>query len=375
MSFHIKSNTRKRQLPLKRIHLVRKTTVPVRRRIVVAAKPRAPYKSAPIKKQQAPQKPALVKKPIRRQYIVRRTAAVKIVQTPQKQVSRAIAGPKTVIIAFTQQYRNCRSNPKEALYRGTPCSYHGIGDMIRGMFGMSKFCKANGYQLLTDFSLHPVSKFLMHKPHPYEALVHRNRNNIDFVRIFTMDKYLRQKFTRENPVLLSTNMSMLLSTQYDAEISQDIKDFVKSHLIPNAEFQACLNEYRAKIPFEKYSIIHYRLGDKAMITTPDIRFLENWYQHVRAHYEQGDVLITDSPHARTFIRKRDPKIFTFDHDTGHVGYETNEEKVRNTLVEFFLVSTAEKIKSYSTWSWVSGFVNSVHHTFDVPLHAEINLKF
>lgn len=239
---------------------------------------------------------------------------------------------------------------------------------------MYKFCKNKRYNLVVDFSLHPVAKFLEYEPHSLTQYVHSNRNRVDFIRDFSMDRYLRTKFQYNNSAIISTNMSMSNGTLYDANVPEEISNYVRKLLKPSAEMNEYINQCKSTIP-EKYNIIHYRLGDRAILELKDTSYLEKWYQHLRKHYQPNDVLFTDSPEARAFVAKRDPTIITFKHSIGHVGYEKNDIKVKNTLVEFFIMSGAQKIKSFTTYCWISGFPRAVHHTFNVPLYSETNVKF
>jgi hypothetical protein len=62
-------------------------------------------------------------------------------------------------------------------------------------------------------------------------------------------------------------------------------------------------------------------------------------------------------------------ISFIDVDGGHIGYEQNNEKIKNTLLEFFIVSKANTIKTYSVYPWISGFVFWTAKLYDIPLSS------
>ena len=80
--------------------------------------------------------------------------------------------------------------------------------------------------------------------------------------------------------------------------------------------------------------------------------------------------MSDSQVFKMHIKNLSP-IYFFDMEIGHLGYEKDDTKIKNTLCEFLIMTKAKKIKTYSCYNWVSGFVNSVCKLYDIEL---INLK-
>ena len=67
--------------------------------------------------------------------------------------------------------------------------------------------------------------------------------------------------------------------------------------------------------------------------------------------------------------KKNGTFFVFDTEIGHLGYHSDTNKLRDTLFEFFVMTKAEKIKSYTINNWPSGFVKIVHEIYNVPLES------
>ena len=51
------------------------------------------------------------------------------------------------------------------------------------------------------------------------------------------------------------------------------------------------------------------------------------------------------------------------------GYETDLEKLKNTFIYFHLIANSKKIKSYTEYSWTSGFVWWCKQIYDIPLEV------
>jgi len=45
----------------------------------------------------------------------------------------------------------------------------------------------------------------------------------------------------------------------------------------------------------------------------------------------------------------------------HIGYNSCYEELRDTLVEFFMIMKSKRIRSFSVYSWLSGFVYTIEY--------------
>lgn len=54
----------------------------------------------------------------------------------------------------------------------------------------------------------------------------------------------------------------------------------------------------------------------------------------------------------------------------HIGVHNNNLiGVKDTLLDFFIQSNSKKIKTFSPYSWISGFVHWNCKVFDIPLEV------
>jgi hypothetical protein len=91
------------------------------------------------------------------------------------------------------------------------------------------------------------------------------------------------------------------------------------------------------------------------------------------NYEKNDILLTNNIDFKEYIKNK-YKCFVLNTNICHLGTiknDVNDNTLVENLLEFFLQIKSKKIKTYSDYSWISGFVywNSLIH--DIPL---INMK-
>ena len=52
----------------------------------------------------------------------------------------------------------------------------------------------------------------------------------------------------------------------------------------------------------------------------------------------------------------------------HLGHHSiNKDGVRDTLIEFFIMSTANRILQFSEYGWGSGFSDTISKIYDIPI--------
>jgi len=256
---------------------------------------------------------------------------------------------KTVIFVWTQEVCNLISNDKD--------NFWGIGDILRGIIHTYQLCQTLKYEFIVDIQLHPISTFLINKPHKYSDLILSKKDNIHFISN-------TKEFILSNPndvIYFETN------NHFHDPITLDCKDFIKKLLTPTPDFSACLHDARATILWPTYSILHYRLGDPCMITKAPINF-DSLLSHIKKNMSDETVLLSDSQKFKECVQKEiSPSPFMFDTVVGHVGFAKHKNDLRGTLIEFFICQTAKHIRTYSVYPWLSGFVKCIHDIYDVPI--------
>lgn len=261
---------------------------------------------------------------------------------------------KEIVFVWTQKYCNVEITPTE--WR------HGLGDLLRGTVGILRYCYERGYECYIDISLHPLSKLLVVTPHKYSEFIQMHKDSVNIFpqhgAVEAIDKELEDKdFTYFfTPFGLS---------EFDIPATPIIKERIRELMRPNDTLLSYMNPIQ--IPYPEFVALHFRLGDNELILNEKRRPSE--YIPIIESFTQGSyILFSDS---QTLKQMAKPYIFTFDSNTAHVGFHTEVEELRSTMLEFFTLRQAKHIFTYSVYTWTSGFVKIINYIYDVPL---VNMK-
>jgi hypothetical protein len=259
----------------------------------------------------------------------------------------------------------------------------GLGDIIKATYAMYELSKRMNFKLIVDISQHNVSNFLVQRPHPHQKFVQDNKDNIPYHNIVfeELEKHIRIQLMDKDVIMLfcSGFIEPFANNPNPHTISEDAKKYIQTILTPTQAFQKIIDQKRSEIPFPYYTILHYRLGDvfafkcpycvKGKIEENDYpKAFEELSSHIEQHRTGKDVLLSDSDEFRRHVAKKWGKdIFVYTHPITHLRYQQKLEETKNTLIEFFVMTRAHKIHSYTVYKWISGFVLVANKVFDVPL--------
>lgn len=258
---------------------------------------------------------------------------------------------KTIIQVWTQECANVQT--------GKGNFYWGFGDMIRSTIFLHQFCLKNGYHFIVDHQLHPVTEFLAHLEHPFSALIRENKNNILHVPRGKVIPFIES--SKEDVIFL-------FATEFCLEkISQDTKAFMKSILTPNAAMNNLIDSYHRKLP-QGYRVMHCRLGDSSIDADLDSVEIQRYLKIIYRHADKNCFLVTDSHVLKSKVGMND-QVNVFELKIGHLGYCKDKSIVQDTLVEFFLITRASTIKTYTVYPWISSFVYWISKVYDIPLQS------
>ena len=265
-----------------------------------------------------------------------------------------ICTKKTVILVWTRDCKNCIRTERD--------NYWGFGDLIRGAIKLFQLSKTMGFNLIVHFDLHPISLFLEKRTSEYDPIIMQNKDNIEFVFPGCVETHIQN--SQDSVVYFLTN-----DFCDETNITDECKDFMKTILSPNAELLNLLNNYNAT----EYTVLHMRFGDNVIINKNAIdnaliRSVESRITHNLDVYAKN-LFVCDSYFMKTELKHylTENNIHSIDLDVGHIGYEQDREKIKNTLLEFFIIAKSNKIKTYSVYSWTSGFVVWISKIYGIPL--------
>lgn len=263
---------------------------------------------------------------------------------------------KIVIQVWTQSTCNLKIIGTE--------NYWGLGDIIRGTIQLYQLSKKMGFSFHVNTILHPIHQFLKYHDNEYDNLISANINNIKFIGIESIKKELEN--ATSNIIFFFTNGALSNET-----INNDDKLFIKHLLEPIDSIKQSINTIINKMQVTDYTILHYRMGDTEF-TDNNIKNYERAIYSIVKNNSNNTILMSDSQMLKQYAKKE--KILTLDLEIGHIGLEKDANKIRNTLIEFYIITNSKTIKTYSVYKWTSGFVYWTSKIYDIPLIKINKLK-
>ena len=254
---------------------------------------------------------------------------------------------KTFVQVWTQQCSNLKSDLHN--------NFFGFGDMLRGTIAMFQLSKKYKFQYHVDLHLHPISQFL--KPSFVSDSI--RYDNVLFVYPENIEKFIQ---TNKLPVCHLFTNSLLIEP-----MTEDCKSFMKNLLTPTDEFRDyiySLNINKNTPPF--YNIMHLRIGDSSLVrkeSTDLSRYINILFRHT----EENDIIMSDSTQFKEHLMANNPNIFLFHIEIAHLGFAQHCNILKDTLFEFFIITKSKKIKTFTTYSHISGFVTMASLIYDIPL--------
>ncbi len=266
--------------------------------------------------------------------------------------------------------------------------YAGLGDLIRGTMHLCELSQKYNFKLTVDTQFHPVSKYLIAHTHETREYVLQNKDKIlHYINNENGDRnqlseviQTAMRDGRTEPMLIFTN----LAEHLHVIPSTRSKGFIRSILTPTPEFWAGFNQMCAEFKIKQnYSIFHIRLGDDDLVNhrihMDQYKSMLGVIDRMSEELDPSTYIISDSygfkhflyqvrPHLANQIIRTNPIHLSHSTDT-----KPDAEKVHDTLFDFFLMINATAIKTYTNYTWVSGFVQWASHAFNRPL-VNINHK-
>jgi len=289
-------------------------------------------------------------------------------------------GIKIINNVYQSKYENGKEN-------GT-----GLGDFLRGCYFILEFCETYNFQPKIIFN-NCISNFLLIKTHDLEKIDNvlkgisgfRNNNFREFVienNGIIKDPLKDTKNIMADFVDYLVNLSHYNGNIFMGcicfplnEIPEKNKERMRKILEPTNEMQLIINQTldELNITSKQYIVIHIRAGDvylkeeKDTFTNGYIRKLINNIKN-DVNGENNYLLMADTNDVKKIIQKYFPNFKTLMNPITHFGEGVvlEEEKVKNTLIDFYLLSHSKSILSYSAYKHGSGFSYWCAKTFNIP---------
>jgi hypothetical protein len=268
----------------------------------------------------------------------------------------------------------------------------GLGDFLRGCYFILEFCETYNFESRIIFN-NCISKFLLIKTHDLERFdnvlqgisIYRNNNFREFV--IESNGIIKDPLKDNKNIMPGFVDYVVKLPQYNRnifmycisfpinEIPEKNKEHMRKFLEPTNEMKLIINQTleHLNITSKQYIVIHIRAGDSYLKEENDT--FTNRYIHTLVNNIKNDVnrdnnyvLMADTNDVKKFIQKYFPNFKTLMNPITHFGEGVvlEEEKVKNTLTDFYLLSHSKSIFSYSAYKHGSGFSYWCAKTFNIP---------
>ena len=268
----------------------------------------------------------------------------------------------------------------------------GLGDFLRGCYFILEFCETYNFQFKIIFN-NCISKFLLIETHDLERFdnvlkgisVCKNNNFREFV---VKNNDIIKDQLKDNKNIMSDFVDYVAKLpQYSGnvftyciafpinEIPEKNKEYMRKFLEPTNEMQLTINQTLddLNITSKQYIVIHIRAGDSYLKEENDTftnGYIYNLINNIKnvLNIDDNYLLIADSNDVKKIIQKYFPNFKTVMNPITHFGEGVvlDEEKVKNTMIDFYLLSHSKSIFSYSAYKHGSGFSYWCAKTFNIP---------
>ena len=242
----------------------------------------------------------------------------------------------------------------------------GLGDRIRGCITLYQYCKHNKINFKIDATNDACSHFLKNVFSPdYDAIkdkeivTHHSNNHVKLPNL------IQKELLKKDTIYIFTNVyPMYILDENDYEFSKFICE-------PNDALALEVDEKVKQLP-DSFTIKHFRFRDyvyKKDINSNDEIFLK-CFNILKSNYKTTDVLFTNSNNFKEYA-KQQLNIKTVDCDNelcklGHSGYNSDIDSIKSSFIEFFIISRATNVESYSCYNWPSNFSYWPSTIYNIP---------
>lgn len=283
----------------------------------------------------------------------------------------------------------------------------GLGDFIRSCFFIIQFCNKYGFQYEIIIN-HPIAVFLnkFSNSHPNftDILSIKPIDNITMFKetnwinnIYDKNNYIqnfqlsKEKFN--NFILYLSELPVINNAIFSYniyfpiyKISLEEKNIISSLFQPSNVITQYLNEVFSLLSISPYDFItiHIRSGDMYLNNKTKIfnfAYLNIIYNEINLIISNNSnkhiLLIADNNEIKYLLKQQFPNIKILFKEITHLGEGVKliRDKIKNTLIDFYLMSCSSYIYSFTSYPHGSGFSYWCSVMYNIPYKCKyINIK-
>lgn len=266
----------------------------------------------------------------------------------------------------------------------------GLGDYIRGCFCLMQICAMLGLSFDMDLTNHPISKYLIHQEAEQES-EKKTKYNINYAEV---SRYENTNYVPINATTYSknsinffiefvNNMNAMGGTEsfftfchsFPIFEVQDMgRKFILSKLLPNEIMQNAIKErlMRLELVAKRFAVIHIRSGDKYLLNNGNLNsfVVKKIIGILSKNMKEGTkyLILSDNNQIKLLLKKVFPQVVIQLTKIAHLGESVNpnDNAVMETMLDFYLMSNAFQIISFSPYNWGSGFSQWCSVLYKIP---------
>ena len=263
----------------------------------------------------------------------------------------------------------------------------GLGDFIRSCYFMNQISEKYNIEINFHINKHPIKKYLQYfenkdfisdkitKNIPFfktENYVYINYNNIINYKYKNIDKILINYLNSLQ--LYDGNVYLYLINHPDQKyITDNHKEKIENIFKPtnylNDKITYAMN--KLNLNKNKFKVIHIRTEDEILnnniILNNRINYIIYTLRNVISQTQDDLFIISNNNYLKNILLHKIPKLKTIINQISHTADKnTNDEKLINTLKDFYIMSNSNCIYSFSVYQHGSGFSKWCATTYNIP---------
>ena len=261
---------------------------------------------------------------------------------------------KTIYLVWRNKHENTETN-------------YGFGDKLRGSIFLYQYCKENRINLKIDATDDICSEFLKNVISPdYDVIKTKSLTLLNhWMSKEEIDKKIKFELSYNNTIYVFSNFFP------NENFAPDDVEFAKYISEPTKLLTLEINEKLNNLP-KNFGIKHFRFDDKVFKKDVDSndKLFNHFYGILKENYKPTDILLTNSTNFKKYV-KQQIGIQTIDCNNAlckiqHIGVSLDIESVKNSFIEFFIISKSSYLQSYSSYNWPSNFVKWPCKIYQIP---------
>lgn len=314
------------------------------------------------------------KKNTSEKYIKTPTGKNNIIQQMDKSIISKNLTNKVIHIVYQYEYKNQ--------------SVTGFGDLLRCIYFMLQFSEKYKLKFEINICNHNIKKYLnyfcnksnvndiissniyFYDKTNYKYTILNNKIKYEYIDIDEeLLNYINNLHCYNNHLYL-----YLINHPNKNIITETHKDFVRKLIEPTDEVKKNFDNFILNLNLQKknYIVIHIRYYDEPVIKPTNfflerINYIINLIRDIKNKYRIDILLLTSQNVIKNYIIKHFPYIKTHFNPICHTcDNNSTDEKMVNTLKDFYVMSYSKYIYSFSVYEHGSGFSEWCAETYNIP---------